>query len=515
MSVKTYDWLAHHTQFQGHRLALVDLAADRHFTYAEANERAGRLAAYLRHDLGVEKGDRVGILATNCTDYVEVQFACAKLGAIFLPLNWRLTVPELSFIAKDAGPKVMIHGPEFTATSIEVQKAVPTLEHLVETDCNGGDSAYERGIARHVEPVEMVELTHDDLWTIMYTSGTTGLPKGAMITHGMTFYNCVNMGGPHRISPDAVQLTVLPLFHTGGLNCYTNPVLHAGGTVYIMRTFDPAEGLRLLGDADLGITHFFGVPANYQFMAQQPQFADTDLSRIVTAGVGGAPVPVPLLETWHKRGLGLAQGFGMTETSPTVLVMDASDAMRAPGSAGKPALHNQVKIVDENEQEVAPGEIGELWCKGPNITPGYWNREEATAKAIKDGWLNTGDACRMDENGFYYIVDRTKDMYISGGENVYPAEVENVIYQLDHIAEAAVIGVPDDKWGEIGCAVVVLKPGAELSADDLMAHCRANLATFKTPKRVEYVQALPRNATGKVLKRTLRDDLAAADAATG
>ncbi|WP_417519311.1 acyl-CoA synthetase [Minwuia sp.] len=512
MSVKVFDWLAHHTQFQGDRLALVDLTSGRRFSYAALDERVGRLAALLRNRYGIAQGDRVGILATNSTDVIEVQFACAKLGAVFLPLNWRLTVPELSFISRDAGPKIMVHGPEFAETAAAVAQEAG-FEHLLLTNCDGSDSPYEEGIAAQTETVQMVDLTHDDLWTIMYTSGTTGLPKGAMITHGMTFWNTVNLGHPHRITPDAVQLTVLPLFHTGGLNCYTNPVLHAGGTVLVMKAFDPAEGLRLLGDPDLGITHFFGVPANYQFMAQQPEFADTDLSRIVSAGVGGAPVAVTLLETWGKRGLGLAQGFGMTETSPTVLVLDARDAMKAVGSAGKPALHNQVRIVDEDGNDVAPGEVGELWCKGPNITPGYWNRPEATASTITDGWLHTGDAARMDENGFYYIVDRTKDMYISGGENVYPAEVENVIYQLDPIVEAAVIGLPDDKWGEIGCAVVVLKKGAELSAEDLISHCRANLATFKTPKRVEFVQALPRNATGKVLKRTLREDLAAADAA--
>lgn len=509
MTIKVYDWLAHHAIFRGNHLALVDLASDRRFTYIQANERAGRVATWLARDLGVAKGDRVAVLAPNTSDVVEIQFACAKLGAIMVPLNWRLTVSELSFIASDSTPNVLIHGDEFTETAAAVGANVG-IAHVVDTACNGGDSGYERGIAANTEPTPMVDLTHDDVWTIMYTSGTTGLPKGAIITHGMTFWNVVNLGTPHRISPDAVQLTVLPLFHTGGLNCYTNPVLHAGGTVLIMRTFDPQSGLALLGNAEFGVTHFFGVPANYQFMAQQPEFDDTDLSRIVVAGVGGAPVPVPLLEIWNKRGLGLAQGFGMTETSPTVLVLDAGDAMERPGSAGKPALHNQVRIVDENGNDLPVGEIGELWCKGPNITPGYWNRPEATEATIKDGWLNTGDASRCDADGFYFIVDRTKDMYISGGENVYPAEVENVIYRLDQIAEAAVIGLADDKWGEIGCAVIVLKKGAILSADDLTSYCREHLATFKVPKRVEFVQVLPRNATGKVLKRTLRDDFATA-----
>ncbi|MDF1735305.1 MAG: long-chain fatty acid--CoA ligase [Minwuia sp.] len=509
MTIKVYDWLEHHAMFRGEHTALIDLASDRRFSYIETNERTGRLASWLSRDLGVQKGDRVAVLAPNTTDVVEVQFACAKLGAVMVPLNWRLTVSELSFITSDSTPKVLVHGNEFADTARAVAEKVG-IPHVVETTCDGGDSPFERGIASHPDPTPMVELTHDDLWTIMYTSGTTGLPKGAMITHGMTFWNTVNLGSPHRITPDAVQLTVLPLFHTGGLNCYTNPVIHAGGTVLIMRTFDPMTGLKLLGDPEYGITHFFGVPANYQFMAQLDEFPDTDLSTVQVAGVGGAPVPVSLLETWAARGLGLAQGFGMTETSPTVLVLDAGDAMTRPGSAGKPALHNQVRIVDPDGNDLPVGEIGELWCKGPNITPGYWNRPEATEAAIRDGWLNTGDASRCDADGFYFIVDRTKDMYISGGENVYPAEVENVIYRLDGIAEAAVIGLPDDKWGEIGCAVIVLKKGAELSPDTLTAYCREHLATFKVPRRVEFVQALPRNATGKVLKRTLRDDFAAA-----
>ncbi len=506
-SIPVYDWLAHHAGSVGNKTAVVDLASGRSFCWADFNERCARLAGFLRYDLQIAKGDRVGILMPNSSDVLEIQFACAKIGAVFLPLNWRLTVPELSFIASDAEPTVLIFGPAFKEAAEAVAADVTCIRHIIETDCDGGNSAYECGITEHASVTALEDLTHDDLSTIMYTSGTTGLPKGAMITHGMTFWNAINLGMPHRISPDAVHLSVLPLFHTGGLNCYTNPVLHAGGTVYIMREFDPRECLRLMGDPDIGLTHFFGVPANYQFMAQQPEFSETDFSRIQTAGVGGAPVPVPLLEAWYERGLGIAQGSGMTETSPTVLVLHAPDAMKKPGSTGKPALHNEVRIVDKKGQDVTPGDIGELWVKGPNITPGYWNRPDATAETITDGWLHTGDAARMDDDGFYYIVDRTKDMYISGGENVYPAEVENILYQLDDIVEAAVIGVPDDKWGEVGCAVIALKAGSGLADEEILSHCRTNLAAFKVPKRVEFTQALPRNATGKVLKRVLREAL--------
>jgi fatty-acyl-CoA synthase len=320
----------------------------------------------------------------------------------------------------------------------------------------------------------------------------------------MTFWNCVNLGGPAYISPSSVLLTVLPLFHTGGLNCYTNPVLHAGGTVLIMRAFDPGAALQLINDPARGINQFFGVPSIYQFMAQHPAFATCDFSRLVIGGVGGAPMPVPLLKVWEERGVALQQGYGMTETSPAVLTLDKEDAARKAGSSGKPVLHTEVRIVRPDGTGADVGELGELWVKGPNVTPGYWNRPEANASSFTDGWLHTGDATRVDEEGFYYIVDRWKDMYISGGENVYPAEVESVLHQLTAIAEAAIIGVPNEQWGEVGMAIVAVKPGHTLTPAEIHAHCAANLARFKCPRLIEFVDALPRNATGKIHKPTLR-----------
>jgi fatty-acyl-CoA synthase len=275
--------------------------------------------------------------------------------------------------------------------------------------------------------------------------------------------------------------------------------------VIVPRAFEPGEALALIHDPQVGLTHFFGVPAHYQFMCQHERFTHTDLSRIKVAGVGGAPMPVPLLEIWLARGVALNQGYGMTETSPAVLVLDRRDAARKIGSAGQKVLHTEVRIVDETGLDVPVGEMGELWVRGPNITPGYWNRPDANLSSFTDGWLHTGDAARVDEEGFYYIVDRTKDMYISGGENVYPAEVESVLYQLPELAEAAIIGVADERWGEVGKAIVVLKPGCSLSAEQIIDHCRDNLARFKLPRSVQFVEALPRNATGKVHKPTLRE----------
>jgi fatty-acyl-CoA synthase len=506
MSVRYYDWIAHYGRRNPGKTALVDLASGRRFSYGELDARVSRLAAHLHDALKVERGDRVAVLALNTTDTMEVQFACFRLGAVFLPLNNRLTVPELEFIVGDASPKVMIHNADLAETALAVAKLCNVEAALA----FGPSGSYEAGIAGAKPIDKFEEVTLDDISTIMYTSGTTGLPKGAIITHGMTFWNCVNLGGPAYISPASVLLTVLPLFHTGGLNCYTNPVLHAGGTVLIMRAFDPGEALKLISDPAVGINAFFGVPSIYQFMAQHPAFASSDFSRLVIGGVGGAPMPVPLLKVWEARGVALQQGYGMTETSPAVMVLDKEDAARKAGSSGKPVLHTEVRIVRPDGSDAAVGELGELWVRGPNVTPGYWNRPDANQSSFTDSWLHTGDATRIDEDGFYYIVDRWKDMYISGGENVYPAEVESVLHQLTAVAEAAIIGVPNEQWGEVGMAIIAVKPGHTLTPAEIHSHCAANLAKFKCPRLIEFVDALPRNATGKIHKPTLRQQFSVA-----
>ncbi|GHE68042.1 acid--CoA ligase [Camelimonas fluminis] len=500
MTVRYYDWIAHHAMRTPERLAVVNLADGREFSYAQMHDRIGRLATHLSAGLGVTAGDRVAVLAHNAPETLEVQFACGRLGAIFVPLNTRLTVSELTYIVGDAAPRVMIHDAELAPTALEVAAACQTPSSLQ------FDASYEAALAA-AQPLPKrawAEVTHDDVSTIMYTSGTTGRPKGAMITHGMTFFNCVNLGAIAGVDQTTVQLLVLPLFHTGGLNCYVNPTLHAGGVVLIMRAFDPGATLRLIHERAWGLNLLFGVPSIYQFLCQHPDFDKTDFSGLRVGGVGGAPMPVPLLRIWEQRGVALQQGYGMTETSPAVLALDQADAAVRAGSAGKPVLHTEVCVMREDGTEAAAGEIGELWVRGPNVTPGYWNRPDANATSFTDGWLHTGDATRVDADGFFYIVDRWKDMYISGGENVYPAEVEDVLYRMSQIAEAAIIGVPDERWGESGLAVVVVKPGQQLSEQQVHEHCRAHLARFKCPRDVAFVEALPRNATGKVHKPTLR-----------
>ena len=425
MPVRHYDWIAHFGRRTPDKVAVVDLASERRFSYAQFDARISRLAAHLRDRLRVARGDRVAVLAMNTTDTLEVQFACGRIGAVFLPLNTRLTVPELQYIVGDAAPKLMIHDAELADVALAVAKLCKVPSALL----LGPDGSYEAAIAAS-KPLDKAEVvTLDDISTIMYTSGTTGQPKGAIITHGMTFWNCVNLGGPAYISPSSVLLTVLPLFHTGGLNCYTNPVLHAGGTVLIMRAFDPGAALRLISDPARHQPVFrraVDLPVHgaasllRKFRLQPPRHRRR--RRRADAG--------PALKVWEERGVALQQGYGMTETSPAVMTLDREDAARKAGSSGKPVLHTEVRIVRPDGADAEVGELGELWVKGPNITPGYWNRPDANESSFTDGWLHTGDAARIDEEGFYYIVDRWKDMYISGGENVYPAEVENVLHQL-------------------------------------------------------------------------------------
>jgi fatty-acyl-CoA synthase len=365
-----------------------------------------------------------------------------------------------------------------------------------------GVVAYEAALAAASgRPVVMRPRDLDETWHILYTAGTTGKPKGVLQTFGMVFYNALNLGLAIGLTDADVTLNLLPCFHTGGLNMYTNPTFHVGGTAIVQKAFEPGETLRLLAEE---ATAMFGVSAVYLFLSQHPDFATTTFKHMRSWAAGGAPMPTSLLETYLARGIEIQFGFGMTETGPTVFLIEKGADRSKLGSVGKPQLYVDVRIADRDSRDLPPGERGELLIKGPGVTPGYWQRPDVTAEAIVDGWLHSGDVAVRDEDGYYTIVDRWKDMFISGGENVYPAEVENVIYQLPEVAEAAVIGVADARWGEVGRAFVVLKPGQSLSDDAIIAHCRARIARYKVPKSVIFIDKLPRNAAGKVVKDALR-----------
>lgn len=500
-----YDWLAYHAAVNGTNTAIVDLDSGKSFSYREFNARVSQLANYLRDEQQVQKNDRLAILARNGNEYLEFYYACYKLGAISVLLNWRLSVPELEFIIKDSSPKTIVYDIDFEKPVTELISLCGTPNSLMIAR-DSAESPYESALDRQDATFRIDEANRNrliDVQTIMYTSGTTGKPKGAMITYNMTTFNAINSGVPSAINSDSTNLVLLPLFHTAGLNCFTNPMVHAGGTNVIIREFEPADCLRKIADPELGITHFLAVPSVYQFMAQTLDWDTVQFDHIKHAAVGGAPIPLATLMTWADKGLPLKQGFGMTETGPSCLSLPKDKLVEKVGSVGLPVMHNEVRIVDDEGNDVAQGEIGELWVRGPNISPGYWNRPEANRTSFTDGWLHTGDAARQDEDGFYYIVDRWKDMYISGGENVYPAEIESVIYELDGIVEAAVIGVPDERWGEVGKIFLVPKPGFSHSEQDVIGHCAQKLAKFKVPRYLEFIDELPRNATGKILKREL------------
>ncbi len=499
-----FDWLKRHAERTPNKLALVDAHTGHQLTYAQFNERANRFASFLKDTLGTRQGDRVSILAQNSSDYYEVLFGCGKMGAILNTLNWRLAVPELEFIINDCAPRTLIYEPMFAEVVDALRPQIGCESYVVMGDeAPAGEWTYEDALAKgSPEGVEMPPLVYDDTWAIIYTSGTTGRPKGAQVTYGNFFYNAIGMGQAIDLSSQDVNINVLPTFHIGGLGLHAGPTFHAGGTVVVMRAFDPGEMLRLIEEWQA--TVMLLVPSMYLMLIQLPDLDKYDLSSVRSWASGGSALPAALVEQFAKKGVIIQQDFGMTETGPTVFLITQEDALRKPGSTGKPVMHTDVCIQDRERNVLGPDEVGELCIRGGNVTTGYWNRPEATAEALVDGWLHSGDAAKYDQDGFYYIVDRWKDMFISGGENVYPAEVESVIYHLPAVAEVAVIGVPHPKWQEVGKAIVVVKEGHTLTEEEIIEFCQGKLARFKIPKSAAFVDALPRTAAGKVLKRELR-----------
>lgn len=495
------DWLRRWATYTPEKIALVDAATGTRLSYRAFHQRANRLAAALRGRYQVGKGDRVAVLAHNSPATLELLFALGKLGAIMVPLNFRLSVVELAVQVQDCEPKVLFYGPDF-ADPVKGLVAQAPVANLVPyaSDASGVD--FEGLLAEGSdEPVE-AEVGLEDPWIILYTSGTTGKSKGCILTHGTVTWNAVNTQVGWDLHHDDITLTHTPFFHTGGLNVLTTPLFHRGGTVVLMRQFDAARSLELIGKER--ITVVFAVPTMFQMMLEAPNFGASDFSSIRFFVTGGAPCPVPLIEAYAAKGLTFKQGYGLTEAGPNCFTLDGRDAVRKAGSVGFPNMHLDVQLVDDDNQVVPYGSVGELWIRGPHVTPGYWKNPEATASSLQDGWLRTGDCVRQDEEGYFYIVDRKKDMYISGGENVYPAEIEAVLYAHPAIAEAAVIGLPDPKWGEVGLAVVSLREAGALTEEMVFEHLRGRLAKYKIPKRVAFMEALPRNPTGKVLKPELR-----------
>ncbi|MEV4939746.1 acyl-CoA synthetase [Streptomyces zaomyceticus] len=477
-------------------------------TYGELHRRVLRLAHGLRA-LGVTGGDRIAYLGPNHPAFLETLFAAGTLGAVFVPLNTRLAAPELAYNLTDSGSVVLIHAPEQAGTARAAADAAGVRHRIALEGPDGpGDDAlaYEELPGATDGPLD-VAVRPDDPCMIMYTSGTTGRPKGAVLSHGNIVWNSVNVLVDTDLTADEVTLAVAPLFHTGALNMTCLPTLLKGGQVVLLAAFD--ADLVLDTVERRRVTYLFGVPTMYDAMAARPRWATTDLSSLRTLNCGGAPVPARTIAAYIDRGLAFSQGYGMTEASPGVLFLDREQTAAKAGSAGVPHFFTDTRIVRPDGSDTASGERGEILVQGPHTMTGYWNRPEDTAAAFTDGdWLRTGDIARADTDGYAYIVDRVKDMYVSGGENVYPAEVEDALLDHPAVAECAVIGVPDPVWGEVGRAVVVLKPEARAGEDDILGHLRGRLAKYKIPKSVVLAGALPRTASGKLVKSAVRDTFA-------
>ncbi|MGH2829888.1 MAG: acyl-CoA synthetase [Actinomycetota bacterium] len=490
-------WTARRASLTPARIAL--RAGGRDYTYAELEDRAARAAGALEA-AGVSAGERVAAYLPNGIAYVDVFLACARLGAILVPLSTRLAAPELEFIANDSGSATLVC--DATLADVVAEFLPGTSIKSVLVAGGPGDDAFEAACAA-ARPAGVRDVAPDDVLAIVYTSGTTGRPKGAMLTHANFFWTNLNIGIALDFTNDERTVVALPMFHIGGWNVNTLAVWLKGGTVFLEESFDAGRLLALI--AEHRITSFMGVPTMYALMAEHASFQTSDISSVREFVCGGAPLPVPLIRRYQQRGARFIQGYGLTEAAPNCLALPPEDAVRKAGTAGRPYFFTDVRVVDDRDHDVPAGGSGEIVVRGPSVMKGYWNLPEETAAALRDGWLRTGDVGRVDDEGYITIVDRVKDMYISGGENVYPAEVEHALAAHPSIAEAAVVGVPDARWGEAGLAIVVLRPGATATPEDVRAFCLEHLAKFKVPRDVVFTASLPRNATGKLLKTELRD----------
>ncbi len=485
------DWLAKRASYHPSRVALIDLDRARALTWADLDAAASAGASAL-HQQGVGPGDRVAVLASNRLDQIELFFACARLGAILVPMNWRLAVPELAVILLDAAPSVLLYEREMAQTVAELAT-----------------------VAAHSMPIEgwqhdldapapsPAALTADTPAMLLYTSGSTGTPKGAVITHGNLVWNIINTCTGWDLRADDVTLAHTPLFHTGGWNVLTLPLLHQGGTVLLTRAFDPAVTLRVIEDHQVSV--LFAVPTMFTDLLKALDERPTELSSLRWAISGGAPCPPPLIEAWCALGVPLKQGYGLTEVGPNCFVFPDGHEIERSGTVGLAMPHLHTRLVDESGVQVPPGEVGELQLRGPTVCAGYWNNPGATAAALSpDGWFSTGDLMRADADGWHSVVGRRKEMFISGGENVYPAEVERVLYGIPGVLEAAVVPAAHARWGEVGHAFVALVGGGG-DPGQIRSFCRAELAGYKVPKHVTILPELPKGPTGKIARLVLTE----------
>ncbi len=480
----------------------------KHISYSDLHRGANRSACWLR-SVGIKKGDRVAVLLHNCPEFIEIYLACCRLGAIFVPLNFRSAVPEINYFLKNAQPGLFIFGEELCdkIDSLTLENSLPTmvlacmgayrgsaqvLDYHMETKNFDGEKPFRTRTLGPTDP--------EEAQVIMYTSGTTGLPKGAVLTHRKTFFNCLNADIFFKLHFDDTMLIVLPLFHSGGLFIQAAPTIYKGASVVLHPKFDP---LNVYQDIErYKVTKFLGVPTVYKALVNVPPDQRGDISSLEVCAGGGEKTTSDLFEQCKEAGLAFRQVMGQTETS-ILLWASEDDSLRKPGTVGRPVFHAEVNIVDKQGRPVKSGEIGEIVVRGSIMMKEYWQDPARTDETMKNGSLYTGDLAYMDEDGYFYLVDRAKDMYITGGENVYPAEIERTLKEHPEIEDIAVVGISDEIWGEVGHAFVIRKHDSNLSAEEIFAFCKEKLAAFKCPKKVTFCEEFPRNTLGKVRKREL------------
>lgn len=500
------DWLSRRRQLTPDREAVFDQRTDRRYCFAELDERAAHLAVHLSGQYGIKPQDRVACLSTNRMEYLDLYFACGKLGAILAPLNHRLPAKAIAELLKDCTPKLLVFESPFTDIVRDVRRETTQME------CWSIDSASEEASQDCVERLLMhcqstpanfqaLDASESDIAMILYTSGTTGRAKGAMITYRQIHWNALNTIIGLGLTEDDAAFLNMPLHHTGGWHVLFTPLMLIGGRLVLQPGFDAEQCNRLLGPES--VTILFGVPTTLRMMAEANNFAAADLSKVRFAIFGGESCPLPLLEAYAARSVAMRQGYGLTEAGPNCFSLPTADAIRKKGSVGFPNFFVDVRLRGEDRSVLGDGEVGELQIRGPIVFAGYWNDPQATEQAFDNEWLSTGDLMTRDEEGYYYFVGRKKEMYISGGENVYPVQVEKVLQQHPAIALAAVIGRPDPKWGECGWAFVQLETGKTLRESELQAWCKQHLARFQCPAQIVVVDEMPLNTSGKCDKLTL------------
>jgi len=482
------DWLKRWSLYAPNRIALKDGETGRSISYLELFQLAKQTAFHLKSQFDIQKGDRVILLAQNEIESIILFFSLQRLGAGLVPVNFRLTAREVAHIVGDSKPKLIVTQEAFCEVikDLDIPKVLMARGKLIFSDTQNADQEF----LASPESVAM----------ILYTSGTTGAPKGAILTQSMLFWNSVNTTMRLNITEHDSTIIFLPLFHTGGWNVLLTPFLHRGASIILLKKFEADRVLQLTSSENCTI--LFGVPTTMSMMAHHPDFDKINLTKVRYAIVGGEPMPLDAISVWNKKGVPIRQGYGLTEFGPNVFSLGEEYADKKIGSIGFPNFYVNTRVLKEDGSQCTANEIGELCLNGPMMMSGYWHNEKATRETIIDDWLHTGDLVRFDEDGFYYVVGRKKDMFISGGENIYPAEVEQILSQIPEVREVAVIGVPDKKWGEVGKAFLVTsKP---LTPELITEHCLKSLAKFKAPKHFEFRESLPKSDSGKILKRLLK-----------